>query len=394
MERYRFIDSDAHIFEPDNIWDDYLESKYRPDIKSYVNYKRASEIGEEGTFVKEAGSEDPLTFGVRVEVKGHVMPMGQREGEREPLPGLGDAYEEWARQGFPARVYKDVMESSGIDYMIVYPTVGLWAGHAPDMEPELGTAIRRAYNTWLGDFCADAGGRAFGAASIDLRDPKAAALEVRRCVKEYGFKAVHFNPTPVGQHRLYEEVCDPLWAEIADLGIPVGVHPGSGNALDIMLYHYFPGLPLTQTTVAFGVGNMFACASFIMGGVLERHPKLKVIFLESGAGWVAYWLERLQSSVNGGFRGLNIPGLSMTPVEYFQRQCFVSADQDDPGIKLAIDAIGDDNITTATDFSHPEGRRYGQAVEMLLGLPEVSMESKRKILWDNPLRVYPIEVAS
>ena len=46
---------------------------------------------------------------------------------------------------------------------------------------------------------------------------------------------------------------------------------------------------------------------------------------------------------------------------------------------------------TATDFSHPEGRRYGQAVEMLLALPGVSEESKRKILWDNALRLYPID---
>jgi predicted TIM-barrel fold metal-dependent hydrolase len=83
----------------------------------------------------------------------------------------------------------------------------------------------------------------------------------------------------------------------------------------------------------------------------------------------------------------------MQPVEYFQRQCYVSADQDDPGIKMVIDAVGDDNIVTATDFSHPEGRRFGEAAEMLMELPGVSMESKRKIMWDNALRLYPVEPA-
>ena len=77
------------------------------------------------------------------------------------------------------------------------------------------------------------------------------------------------------------------------------------------------------------------------------------------------------------------------PDRYFQRQCFISSDQDDPGIKTAIEAIGDDNIVTATDFSHPEGRRYGQAVEMLLALPGVSEESKRKILWDKRAQALP-----
>ncbi len=395
MERFRFIDSDAHVFEPEDLWENYLEKKYQPFIKSSVNYKKASELGVGAGGSRDADSDDPLTFGARVEVNGTVMPFGaQVASTREPLPGLGDAYEVWAKDNFPPSVYKQVMDNSGIDYMVVYPTAGLWFTHAPDMDPELATAIRRAYNTWLGDFSKDAGDRVFGAASIDLRDPVAAAAEVRRCVKEYDFKAIHINPTPVGDHRLYDEVCDPLWAEVADLGIPVGVHPGAGNALDMMLYYYFPGLRLTQTTVAFSMGNMFACAGFIMGGVLERHPDLKVVFLESGAGWVNYWLERLESSVNGGFRGLKIPGLSMSPVEYFQRQCFVSADQDDPGIKIAIESIGDENILTATDFSHPEGRRYGQAVEMLLELPGVTTESKRKILWDNALRAYPIEAAA
>ena len=389
MERLRFIDSDAHVFEPADLWDNYLEKKYRDRINSFVNYKRLSDGGVDG--LVEAGADDPLAFGIKVEIDGHVMPFGASEAvKREPLPGLGDAYEDWARDGFPPKVYKQVMDNSGIDYMIVYPTVGLYTAHAPDMEPEFAAAVRRAYNTWLGDFTRDAGDRVFGAASLDLRDPQVAALEVRRCVKEYGFKAIHLNPTPVGQHRLYDEACDVLWSEMEDLGVPVGVHPGAGNASDVMIYHYLPNLAMAQGTVAFSIGNMLACAGFIMGGVLERHPRLKVVFLESGAGWAAYWLERLESSVNGGFRGLAIPGLSMAPVDYFRRQCFISSDQDDPGMKLVIDTVGDDNITTATDFSHPEGRRYGQAVQNLMDLPDVSVASKKKILWDNPLRLYPI----
>jgi predicted TIM-barrel fold metal-dependent hydrolase len=56
---------------------------------------------------------------------------------------------------------------------------------------------RRAYNNWLHDFCRAAAGRVFGAASIDLRDAEEAAREARRCVKEFGFKAVQLNPVPV-----------------------------------------------------------------------------------------------------------------------------------------------------------------------------------------------------
>jgi predicted TIM-barrel fold metal-dependent hydrolase len=97
--------------------------------------------------------------------------------------------------------------------------------------------------------------------------------------------------------------------------------------------------------------------------------------------------------VQGGFRGLEIPGLKMHPIDYFRRQCYISADPDDPGIKQVIEVMGDDNIVTATDFSHPEGRRYARAVKEMLELPGVSEESKRKIMWDNALRLYPIQAA-
>ena len=119
---------------------------------------------------------------------------------------------------------------------------------------------------------------------------------------------------------------------------------------------------------------------------------MKLVFLESGCGWAAFWPDRLEAGIQGGTRRLKIQGLNQTPVEYFQRQCFVAADQDDPGIEDLIDAIGDHVIVGATDFGHPEGRKYFKAKQDLIDLPRVSMESKRKILWDNALRAYPIAV--
>ena len=116
----------------------------------------------------------PSSFGIQIVVGGHTMPFG-RDGAppaRTPVPGLGDAYEAYARDGFPPQVYREVMDNSGIDYMIAYPTVGLFTTMVPDMDAEMATAIKRAYNSWLGDFCSEAGGRVFGAASIDLRDPQ------------------------------------------------------------------------------------------------------------------------------------------------------------------------------------------------------------------------------
>jgi uncharacterized protein len=394
----RFIDADGHVVEPNDLFDKYLEPKFRSWIpEAWANY---------------AGN--PLAFGFKVVIETpdgakQVMPFGNDPmsaeslertggsgfdpGARVALPGHDEAYAEFAREDFPPRMYPLAMDRSGIDYMVVYPTVGLLSTAASELAPDAAAAIRRAYNNWLGDFCSQTNGRVFGAASVDLRDAEEAAREARRCVKDFAFKAVHVNPVPVGKHRLYDSFYEPLWNALEDLDVPLAVHTGAGVGADQMLYHYLPGLRTAQVTVAFTVGNMFASTALIMGGVLERHPRLRVVHLESGAGWVPFWMDRLAASVQGGLRGLGIPGLRMSPVDYFRRQCFISADPDDPFIKQTIDMIGDGNIVTATDFAHPEGRRYESAVKELLELPDVALESKRRIMWDNALRLYPISPA-
>jgi predicted TIM-barrel fold metal-dependent hydrolase len=393
---YRFIDSDAHVIEPADMFEKYLEPKFRSPMPiaqtDYrgeplaFSFKLVIPSASGGEYVMPFG-RDPLDAAALARTGGASFDAGSPVA----LPGHDEAYAEFARHGFPPEMYKLAMERTGIDYMVVYPSAGLLTTAVPELAADTAAAYRRAYNNWLHDFCSAAGGRVFGAASVDLRDAEEAAREARRCVKEFDFKAVHINPVPVGEHRLYDDFYEPLWHALEDLNVPLAVHTGTGTAADEMLYHYLPRLRTAQTTVAFTIGNMLACTALIMGGVLERHPKLRVVHLESGAGWVAFWLDRLAASVQGGFRGLDIPGLKMHPIDYFQRQCYISADPDDPGIKQVIEVMGDNNLVTATDFSHPEGRRYAWAVKEMLELPGVSDESKRKIMWDNALKLYPIQ---
>ena len=318
------------------------------------------------------------------------MPNGQptlgNAGTRIVMREHNEAYAGFAHKGFPPDLYELDLERTGIDYMVVHPTVGLYVTVVPQLKAVTAAACRRAYNE-LHDFCTNAGDRVVGAASIDLRDPDEAVREARQCVKDFGFKAVHINPTPVGEYRMY----DRLWSALEDLDVPLAIHVGAGKVADEMLYYYLPRLRSIQGSMAFTLGNMIASAALIMGGVLERHPKLRVVHLESGAGWAAFWIDRLDAGVQGGFRDLENPGLTLHPIDYFQRQCYIAADQDDPGIKQVIEVMGDDNIVTAIDFGHSEGRNYASAAQELPGLPGVSTDSKRKIMWDNALRLYPLE---
>jgi predicted TIM-barrel fold metal-dependent hydrolase len=377
MERYGFIDTDSHVIEPDDLWDRYLEPKFRDEAPiTRVGYKT---------------DENGFGFYNDVIVGDCKQPIGFF-GTTSVMPDLGEVYDDYARQGFPASSYLEAMDKVGIDLMVLYPTAGLYTNQAPDTRADTAAAYRRAYNNWLHDFCSEGSRRLIGAGAVDLRDPELAAREAIRCVKELGFKAIMINPTRVGPHPLYAPEMDRLWATIADLDVPVGIHGGALNASDRFIYDLFPDLPYAQGISAFVFGNMAAIASFIIGGVLERHPTLRTVNLEAGSGWLVPWLYRLQVANQGGRGDMLIPGLTMQPIDYWKRQCFISTEPGDPGIREVVDALGDECVVVATDFSHPEGRQYASAPEDVANLEGVSAAAKRKLVWDNALRLYPLDV--
>ncbi|MBM4405798.1 MAG: amidohydrolase [Chloroflexi bacterium] len=373
---YRFIEVDAHMLEPSDMWVKYLEPKFRDEMP-------VSSTGYYG---------DPPGFQTKVQIGEYFMPFGTKDLPPAGLPGLKESYGDYIAKGFTPDCYETVLARTGIDYMMMFPTVNLYVTTVLKLSPATAAAYRRAYNNWLYDFIVQIKGRRLlGAGAIDLRDPVEAAREARRCVKELGFKAIMINPEPVGEHRLYDPLYDPLWSELEDLDTALAVHVVSGTASETWTRHYFPAQRLTKgrSACSFTIGNMLASMALIAGGVLERHPKLRVVHLESGAGWTAFWLDRMDASVAGAFRGTLFEGVKKSPVEYFQRQCFISADPDDPGLKPAYETLGTDSLVTATDFGHPEGKGYIHALEDMLKQP-IPDDVRHKMMWDNAARLYAI----
>ncbi len=147
MERLRFIDGDAHVLEPERIWQDYLEKKYQHLISGHVRWVRtASGDGSTG----EASDNNALAFELEVEVMGR-RPLGERDPtaatrnfQDRDLDELDFAYGKWADQDFPASAYREVMDTHGVDHMILYPTAGFWTTGVAEMDGETAMAIRRA----------------------------------------------------------------------------------------------------------------------------------------------------------------------------------------------------------------------------------------------------------
>ena len=129
--------------------------------------------------------------------------------------------------------------------------------------------------------------------------------------------------------------------------------------------------------------------SVVMGeGLLERFPKLRFVFLESGCGWLPYWFYRLDEHYE--VLGNQLPALKTTPSKLLERrQLYFSCEADETEIAHVIETIGDDWIVFASDYSHFDSRFPG-ASEPLIDNQNLSDASKRKILNDNARRLYPL----
>ena len=129
-----------------------------------------------------------------------------------------------------------------------------------------------------------------------------------------------------------------------------------------------------------------AMLSMIVNGVYERFPRLRVAYMEAGCAWVPWWLHRIDEHVElAGW--LETPECTKSPLEYFQRNCWVTTECDEHLVYHVIDEVGDDRILFETDFPHPDSK-YPRAVQTFLDQERVAAESKRKILWDNAVDFY------
>ena len=366
---FRVFDSDMHVLEPPDLWERYIDPGFR---------RRAP----------RGSTRTPLDLGVTVDGTDafQFTPHAARLSLQER--GGTERFAEDIARGFDAVAQLRAMDREGIDVTVLYPSRGLFANSYPDMDPTFSTAIARAYNDWMADFChAGDPRRMYGAAMVPIQDVAAAIGEARRAVTEAGFKAIFLRPNPprpgeYWHHRRF----DPLWAAIQDLEVPVGFHEGVASRMptvgaDRFGYQEFA----LQHACSHSMEQMLAVAAMTLGGVLARFPRLRVAFLEGNGSWLPFWLWRLDEHWENPGRHEN-PALALKPSEYFYRQCFVSVECDEAAARPAVDLCGADCFVFSTDYPHYD-TKYPEATSRFLRLP-LADDAKRRILWDNCARLY------
>jgi predicted TIM-barrel fold metal-dependent hydrolase len=275
------------------------------------------------------------------------------------------------------------MDEEGIDQAVLYPSIGLYAWAIPD--PEAAVDVARAYNDWLASYCAADTSRLFGAAMLPVQDPDAAVAEMQRAVGELGFTAAFVRPNPCLGRSLQDRAYEPIWSAAEELDITIGVHEGS-SVIVPTLGSDRPFNPLVLHAISHSFEEMLAFAQLVSFGVLERHPKLRLVFLESGGGWAPFWVQRLdeQSETFGGF----CPEMRLKPSEYFARQCWISYEVDEPTLAALLPFIGEDRVVWGSDYPHHDATFPGAVSALRRTISSLGPVERAKVLGENAASLY------
>jgi len=279
------------------------------------------------------------------------------------------------------------MDQDGIDVMVLYPTAGLAIGRVH--EPDFATALTRAYNDWLSQFCRTSPSRPQFEALVAPQEPVAAAQELRRAVTELGAVGAvlptHLPQSPDWGHSSY----DPIYAEAERLDVGLGFHTGTSNeSLGSQRFRKF----LCAHAIDHPVEQMIALCATLIGGVFERFPRLRIAYLESGIGWVPYLMDRLDEEIEK--RGADeAPYLSKLPSEsikggriFFGVECEEKTVPD--GVRWGLE----NTLLYSSDYPHWDGD-WPHTVRAVAARDDLTADVKRKMLHANAVAFYGARVA-
>ena len=369
----RVVDADGHVLEPADTWIKYLEPAHRD---------RAIRIARD-----DQGYEVLLVDGRPLKtLRGQLGALGGIEMDTRELLTRGQvSYAEGSPPGgYDPLARLRVMDTEGIDAVLLYPTIGIcWEGHVTD--PALATAYTRAYNRWLVDFSRTEPRRLFPVAHISLLDPVGAVEETERARKD-GCVGIYLSPDLAarGGRHFDDPVFARFWETAQDLEMPIAFHV---VVRDRQWFRQWLRKDPSDGLFGFAflaIDVMAAFTQMLCAGMFERYPRLRCAVLEAGSNWIAAWLDRLDHKYR--VMAHQTP-IRMEPSAYFYRQCLISADPDESVTAEMIRHLGADYFIWASDYPHIDAS-LGVVRELKQHLASLPEDVRRKVLGDNAARFY------
>jgi predicted TIM-barrel fold metal-dependent hydrolase len=372
----RVIDADGHVEEnPVTFSDKYFDPAFRsqrPQVVPGSEEGLAYWMIDEQLFPRRVG-RGCHNLGTPVSYQGRPVRHAQRKPDTVGSMELTNLSERLA-----------IMDEEGISLQVLYST--LFLAYPLSCNPAYMTAMCDAYNRWLGDVLSGQD-RLKWVGVVNLDDIPASVRQVKEA-KKLGAVGMMILGT-AGDRLLDDASLLPFYEAVAESDLPLAVHVGwACPSINNLYSHIYP-----SGVIPFTMPVLMGLVSMMSGGIFDRFPNLRVVYLEAGCLWVHFILERLHHRFQHSGKNLvnvvsrTAPIQKLAPMDYVKKgNLYFSTEIEDALLPQVLELVGDGQILFGSDMPHGDRERF--AARMLQERTDISESAKTKILESNPIRFY------
>jgi len=384
VDDVKVVDADSHLTEAHDLWTKRAPAGYEDRVP------RVEEINGRPTWVVDGATLGFAGGGGVIDREGTKFPF------QESMVVWGT--DRIHRAAFDPKARMEVLDDSGIWAQVLFPnSIGLGGQGLSQAvkDPVLRRLCIEIYNDAMAEVQAESGNRLLPMPVLPAWDVDESVREAER-VAALGARGVNLtsDPQDLGSPDLANRAWDPLWDVCDDLKLPVHFHIGASLTAMNFYGNYFWGSQHEYIKPAIGgtllfINNARVVVNVTLCGMLDRHPGLKLVSVESGIGWVPFILEAMDYEVfeNAPEQAAE---LSRKPSEYFKDHWYATFwfEENQGNLQALVDSVGEDNILFETDFPHPTCLYPKPLDTVAEKMATLTPSARRKILGENAAKLY------
>jgi len=361
------ISSDSHIMEPPDTYTARIDKKYLDTAPKVVWMEKGGD-----TYVVE-GMKQTIPMG--------LVAAAGKSAEELATSAVFAKFDDLPRGSWDPEVRMADQDRDGVAAEVIYPSVGMILCNHPDADYK--KACFDAYNLWIAEYCGAHPDRLIGLGQTAMRSPDEGIKDLERA-KAMGLRGMMMSGIPI-MEDYDSKIYDDFWEASVSLKMPLSFHILTSKE-GIANPNRGPKMNSFMSIIR---GNQDIIGMFILGGVFERHPNLRISCVEADAGWVPHFMYRLDHAYDRHRYWLTADKLSKMPSEYFRENIYTTFQDDWVAFKMK-DMCNPQRLMWANDFPHSDST-WPNSQELLkkhsAGLNE---QEKNWLLHDNVAELYGI----
>jgi len=374
LQGIRIVDCDTHFMEPPDLFTARAPARLKDKLPRHQRVN-----GVDRWFV---GDRDFGSIGGNVIRPDHNKLLG-----RLAFPTL----EEGHPGAWQVQPRLKAMDEMGVYAQICYHNAGVTQpGTLMSLgDNELAITILRIYNDAAAERQRESGQRLFTMGHLPLWDRSALVAEAQRCL-DMGIRGFVVPDTPerLGIPSYLDEYWTPLLEMCNASGTPLNFHlNGAINPNDLAWKGFSFEQTLSVVATMFSIGNAATLGNWMVSGLLDRHPRLKIGLIESGMGWVPFAIEAMEHQFNEMMPGQS-RRLQRRPWEYFRDHFWVTYWFETIGPRKLLETVGVDKVLFETDYPHPTSLYPGVQAHVMETLGGYSFDVRKRVLERNAVELY------